>query len=158
MATVQIPAIVYVPDSSGNAYPQLYDLSPHRFLVPTFLRDVAGYWYGHLRIPQDYVGTPKIILSIGANATTGNTRMVVSSYVTANAASYDGTYTTETAQDVTVPGTAYTRKDVTFSLTTSGIAAGVDLVFRCDHEGAHANDTLAADTILFSVVFQYANA
>jgi hypothetical protein len=156
MATVQVPLPLFVPDSSGNGYPILYDASPHRFLVPAFLRDVAGYWYGHVRIPQDYVGTPKVILSVGANATSGVARLAVSSYRTADAASYDGTYTTETAQDITVPGTAYLRKDVTFTITTASIAVGDDLVVRVDHEGAHANDTLAADLLLFSAVFQYA--
>jgi hypothetical protein len=158
MATIQVPIPLFVPDSSGNGYPLLYDASPHRHLVPAFLKDVAGYWYGHVRVPQDYVGTPKVILSIGANATSGVTRLAVSSYRTADAASYDGTYTTETAQDITVPATAYLRKDVTFTVTTASIAAGDDLVTRIDHEGAHANDTLAVDTILFSAVFQYANA
>jgi len=155
VATIQIPIPLYVPDASGNGYPLLYDASPHRFLVPAFLKDVAGYWYGHLRVPQDYASTPKIILSIGANATTGVSRLAVSTYAIADTESYDSTYTTETAQDITVPATAYLRKDVTFSLTST-IAVGDDLVTRIDHEGAHANDTLAVDTILFSAVFQYA--
>ena len=155
MATVQIPVQLYVPDASGNGYPSLYDASPHRFLVPTFLKDVAGYWYGHVRIPQDYASTPKIILSIAANATSGVARLAVSSYAIADAESYDSTYTTETAQDITVPATAYLRKDVTFSLTST-IAVGDDLIVRVDHEGAHANDTLAVDLLLVSCVFQYA--
>lgn len=157
MATVQIPIPLFVPDSSGNGYPVLYDASPHRYLVPAFLKDVAGYWYGHVRVPQDYSSTPKVILSIGANATSGVSRLAVSSYTAADTESYDGSYTTETAQDITVPATAYLRKDVTFDIT-SGPAAGDDLIVRIDHEGAHANDTLAVDTILFSAVFQYATA
>lgn len=159
MATVQIPIALRVPDSSGNGYPLLYDASPNRHLVTAFLQDVAGYWYGHVRVPQDYSSTPVIKLSIGANATSGVSRLAVSTYTVADAESYDGTYTTETAQDITVPATAYLRKDVTFSLTTSGgLAAGDDLMVRCDHEGAHANDTLAVPTILFTAVFQYATA
>lgn len=156
MATVQIPIPLRVPDASGNGYPILYDANPHRHLLTAFLQDVAGYWYGHIRVPQDYAGTPAVKLSIGANATSGVSRLAVSSYRTADAASYDGTYTTEAAQDVTVPGTAYLRKDVTFSITTASITAGDDLMVRVDHEGAHANDTLAVPTILFSAVFQYA--
>jgi hypothetical protein len=152
---VPIPIPLYIPDSSGNAYPLFYDANPHRFLVPAFLKDVAGYWYGHIRIPSDYASTPKVIMSIGANATSGVSRLAVSSYRAADAASYDGTYTTETAQDITVPGTAYLRKDVTFTITTASIAVGDDLMIRLDHEGAHANDTLAVDTILFSAVFTY---
>ena len=157
MATVQIPVPLYVPDATGNGYPSLYDANPHRFLVPTFLKDVAGYWYGHLRVPQDYSSTPVIKVSIAANATAGVARLAVSSYAIADAESYDTTYTTETAQDITVPGTAYMRKDVTFSLTST-IAVGDDLVVRIDHEGAHVNDTLAVDLLAVSTVFQYATA
>lgn len=158
MATIQIPLTLNVPDSTGNGYPLLVYTNPHRAVVAACLKDVAGYWYSTLRVPQDYVGTPKVIMSIAANATSGATRLAVSSYRVADTASYDGTYTTETAQDITVPGTAYNRKDVTFSVTTSSIAAGDDLMIRLDHEGAHANDTLAVDTLIYNAVFQYANA
>jgi hypothetical protein len=157
VATIQVPIPLYVGDSSGNAYAAFYDANPQRYLIPAFLKDVAGYWYGHVRVPQDYANTPKIILSIGANATSGVSRLAVSSYAIADAESYDSTYTTETAQDITVPGTAYLRKDVTFTLTST-IAVGDDLICRIDHEGAHANDTLAVDTLMFNCVFQYANA
>lgn len=154
-ATIQIPIPLFTPDTGGVAYPLLYNANPHLHLVPAYTKDAAGYWYGHVRVPQDYASTPKIILSIGANATSGVARLAVSSYRTADAASYDGSYTTETAQDITVPATAYLRKDVTFTITTASIAAGDDLVVRCDHEGAHANDTLATDLLLFSTVLQY---
>jgi hypothetical protein len=159
MATIQVPIPLFVPDASGNGYPILYNANPHRFLIPAFLKDVAGYWYGHVRVPQNYGSTPVVVLSVGANATSGVTRLAVSTYTAADTESYDGTYTTETAQDVTVPATAYLRKDVSFSLTTSGgLVAGDDLVVRIDHEGAHANDTLAVDTLLFTAVLQYTSA
>jgi hypothetical protein len=160
MSTIQIPIPLFIPDASGNGRLVFYDASPHRFYVPGFDGDdnVAGYWYGHVRVPQDYASTPKIILALAANVTSGVARMAVSTYTAADAESYDGTYTTETAQDITMPGTAYLRKDVTFSLTTSGgLAAGDDLMVRIDHEGAHANDTLSVpDLLLVSCVFQYA--
>jgi hypothetical protein len=157
MATIQVPITPRMPDSSGNGYPLFYNANPHRHLVWAFLQDVAGYWYGTFRVPQNYVDTPQIVLSIGANATTGVSRLAVSTYCSAEGESYDGTYTTETAQDITVPATAYLRDDVTFSLTSSP-AVGDDVQFRIDHEGAHANDTLAVPTLLFNVVFQYQDA
>jgi len=155
MATIQIPLPLYVPDANGNGYPILYAATNHRHQVPAFLKDVDGYWYGHVRVPQDYVSTPKIILSIGANATSGVTTLGVATKGVANTASYNVTYTTETNQDITVAATAYLRKDVTFSLTSSP-AAGDDLVTRIGHIGTAVNDTLAVDTILFSTIFQYA--
>lgn len=157
MATIRIPLAIQTGDASGNTYPTRYDASPHIYVVPAFAKDVAGYWYGVMRVPLDYSSTPKIIMAIGANATSGVSRLAVSSYAIADTESYDSTYTTETAQDITVPATAYLRKDVTFSLTST-IAAGDDLIFRLDHEGAHVNDTLAVDTLLFNAVFEYATA
>lgn len=155
MATVQIPIPLYVPDASGNGYPLLTAGTVHRYLTPAFLKDVVGDWFGHVRVPQDYVSTPKIILSIGANATTGVTTLGIGTAVPADAESYNpGSYTTETDQDITVPATAYLRKDVTFTLA-SGPAAGDDLIVRVRHNGTATNDTLAVDTVLFSTVFQY---
>jgi len=46
-----------------------------------------------------------------------------------------------------VPGTAYLRKDVTFALTEA-LAAFDTLLVQVYHEGAHANDTLAVNTLL----------
>jgi hypothetical protein len=155
MAVAQIEITPRIPDSSGNGFPIFYNATPHRHLWYGFLKDVAGYWYGQFSVPQDYASGPKIIMSMAANATTGNTRLAVSSFRTANAATYDGTYTTETAQDITLPATAYLRKDVTFTITTASIAIGDDISFRLDHEGAHANDTLAVDTLMSKAVFEY---
>lgn len=158
MATVQVPIPLLVPDASGNGYPLLTAGTVHRHLVPAFLKDVVGDWFGHVRVPQDYSGTPKIILSLGANATSGVTTMGIATAVPADGESYNpGAYTAEADIDVTVPGTAYLRKDVTFTLT-SGPAAGDDLLVRVRHNGTAVNDTLAVDTILFSAVFQYATA
>lgn len=158
MATVQVPIPLFVPDSSGNGYPLLIAGTVHRHLVPAFVKDVVGDWFGHVRVPRDYSSGPKIILSIGANATSGVTTLGIGTAVPADTESYNpGSYTTETDQDITVPGTAYLRKDVTFTLA-SGPAASDDLLVRVRHNGTATNDTLNADTILFSAVFEYTTA
>jgi len=154
MATIQIPITFTTPDSSGNGYAGLLSTSNIREVIPTFLKDVDGSWYGFLRVPQDYTSTPQIILRILANATSGVTRLNVHTSAKTDAEVVDVALTAETAQDITVPGTAYTLKDVTFSLA-SGPAAGDTLTVRIQHEGNHANDTLAVDTLLYEAVFQY---
>lgn len=143
-----------IGDANGNSYPALYDASPHRHLLPTFKKDADGYWYGIVRVPENYASTPEVVLAVAANATTGVTRLTVSSYTAADAESLDGTYTTETAQDVTVPATAYLRKDVTFTLTPT-LAIGDFLIVRIDHVGTHANDTVAVDTLLRGAWLKY---
>jgi hypothetical protein len=62
--------------------------------------------------------------------------------------------TAETVQDITMSATAYRPTDVTFTLTTTP-AAGSDLVVKIQHNGARAQDTLAADSLLLNAVFQY---
>ena len=160
MATVQIPIPLFVPDATGNAYPLLIAGTVHRHLVPAFTGGASapvGDWYGHVRIPQNYASTPQIVLSIGTNNTTGVTTMgVATAVVVPTTGQYNpASYTAETDQDVSVLATAYLRKDVTFSLSTTP-AAGNDLLVRVRHNGTATNDTLTTDTILFSTVFQYA--
>ncbi|HEX9765181.1 MAG TPA: hypothetical protein VGA36_00355, partial [Nitriliruptorales bacterium] len=93
--------------------------------------------------------------------TTGVTRFTVGVAAPADGESYDVTFTDETAQDITVPATAYLRKDATFPSTGSlaaTIAAGDDLMVRVVHNGDHANDTLAVETLMPEAVLQYADA
>lgn len=161
MATHQIPISINAPSADGNAFPARVDFSPNVQIVPAFLKDVDGTWYGICRVPQNFVGTAKVILSLAANATTGVTRITVGTAAPADGESYDVAFTDEPAVDTTVPGTAYLRKDVTFpasgNLATT-IAVGDDLIVRIVHNGTHANDTLAVDTLLVNAVFQYADA
>lgn len=155
MAIAQIPVPLFEADASGNAYPALIAGTVHRHLIPAFVKDVVGDWFGLVRVPQDYASGPKIVLSIGANATTGVTTMGVATAVPANAESYNpAAYTVETDVDITVPATAYLRKDQSFTLA-SGPAIGDDLLVRVRHNGTATNDTLAVDTLLFNCVFEY---
>lgn len=149
---VQIP--LSVPDASGNGYASLISTTNIRELVAAFLKDVVGDWWGVVRVPQDYASSAAIVISIAANATSGVTTMGVATKPISNAASYDAALTAETDVDITVPATAYMRKDQSFTLTPT-VAAGDDLLVRIRHNGTAANDTLAVDTLLPNVVFQY---
>jgi hypothetical protein len=113
-----------------------------------FVKDVDGKVYGEVRVPPGYTSGGTLRLAIAANATTGVTRLVVGTKAVADGESLNpGSLTDETAQDITVPGTAYLRKDVTFTLTET-LAANDLLVVEIYHNGAHANDTLAVNTLL----------
>jgi len=120
-----------------------------------FVKDVDGKIYCTTSIPSTIAGTPAaaIVVSIAANDTNGTvSRMVVSSMEVKNVdATYtynQAAFTAETAQDVTMPTTAYVGKNVTFTLTTPPTALSV-LIVEIYHNGAHANDTLAQNTLLF---------
>lgn len=111
-----------------------------------FLKDVDGKVYGNVLIPAN-VTAATLRLVIAANATSGITRINIATASVASGASFNpGALTDATAQDITVPATAYFRKDVTFAL--SGLTGGNLLILEILHNGAHANDTLAASTLL----------
>lgn len=155
MTTFKIP--IAIGAFGTNTYPERIDFAPNIQDIPALIKDVDGSVYGRVRVPENYVSTPKIELGILANATSGVTRLTIGTGVVAfDAESWDVAFTDETAQDITVPATAYVDKLVTFTLTTTP-AAGKWLMVRLTHNGAHANDTLAVNTLAGGVFFTYAD-
>lgn len=154
MATsIRIPIDLRTPRVStlaGNAFWNVTGLTDHDLAYWEFVKDVEGKVYGLSAIPSNVAGTPNgaIVLEIAANATTGDTRLQVGTKAVADAESLNpGALTDETAQDITVPGTAYLRKTVSFTLTET-LAADDLLLVEVFHDGDHANDTLAVNTLL----------
>jgi hypothetical protein len=156
-ATVPVPVNLTNPDAAGNGYANVLSTANIRVLIPAFLKDVVGDWWGTVRVPDNYSSAGAITFAIAANATSGVTTMGLASNPVANTEDFDAALTSETDQDITVPGTAYDRKDVTFTLTPT-LAAGDLLLVRIRHNGTATNDTLAADTLMFDAVFSYTAA
>jgi FlaG/FlaF family flagellin (archaellin) len=108
--------------------------------------------YGFVRVPKELAVSPNaaIVLELAANATSGVTVMQVLSKNVADGGSLNpGSLTAETQQNVTVPGTAYLRKQVVFALTNQ--PAGDDLlIVRVKHVGTDGSDTLAVNTEMWS--------
>lgn len=111
------------------------------------------------KVPGDYVGTPKLILSWGAVATVGDVVWDVDAKAVAAGESLDPSTDDETATATdTVPGTVRLRKDS--AITLSGTYAPGDLVVgKLSRDGADANDDLAAAVYVvpLSVQFQYSD-
>lgn len=144
----------------GNAFPMIAALTAWEAWHWEFLKDVDGAIFGRVYVPAAISVTipPKIVLTLGANATAGVTRLSASYAAVPDGASLNpASLTAITAQDITVPATARLRKDVTFTLATQP-AAGDLLLVKLTHEGAHANDTLAANTELYGAWFEAAMA
>jgi hypothetical protein len=139
----------------ANSFPTMYLLTGYQPYVWEFVKDVDGYVFWQARVPDGLAATPnaKVVLEIIANATSGVTRLGVSSKNAADGATMNSSLTVETEQDITVPGTAYFRKKVSFTLTNAP-AAGDLLYGNIKHAGAHANDTLAVDTLLLGAWLQ----
>lgn len=145
------------PDGTGNGYPALTTSNGFtnvRRVVPAFTKDVVGTWEGACVVPANYGSAGAIVVSYVANATSGVFRSRVGTAVVAVSASEDTAYTNETYADTTVPGTAKQRFDVSFTLTSTPIANST-LNVKVEHEGTHANDTLAVDCLIWACHFQY---
>jgi len=137
---IRVPVSNVYWDSAGIG-------EPRYFGYWDFVKDVLGYADGFVKVPPG-VTSGTIKATIMANATSGVTRWYIRTFASADGASLSsGTADNATAQDITVPGTAYNRKDITFTVPST-FAAGDILWVRFVHDGAHANDTLAVDTLL----------
>lgn len=156
--TIRVPINLRNPRVStlaGNTFFNVKALTNYDAGVWEFVKDVDGKVYGLVPVPKNLFATPaaKIILVTAYNATSLVSRWSVKSKNVADAATLDATFTAETAQDITVPGTAYFRKDVTFTLTNAPVASDMLLV-EIFHEGAHANDTVAVNSLLFGAMLE----
>jgi hypothetical protein len=157
--TVYLPIDLRNPRVSslaGNSYFTVTGLTDYDAGHWEFVKDVEGKIYGFVRVPNNVDATPaaSIVLEIGANATTGVTRMQVGTNPPADGESFNpASLTDETAVDITVPATAYLRKQQAFSLTNAPAADDI-LIVEIFHDGDHANDTLAVNTLLFDAALK----
>lgn len=160
--TKRFPIRRLTPQSSanaGNSFFNVIGLADYDSGHHEFVKDVDGKFFGIVEVPTNIAATPnaKIVLLIRANATSGVTRLQVGTKAVADGESTDPTLTDETAQNITVPGTARLRKDVTFTLTDAPAADDI-LIVEIFHNGdaaaGGAADTLAVNTELFDAYLE----
>jgi hypothetical protein len=148
-----------VSANAGNAFWTVLGLTAWDAGHWQFVKDVNGKVYGLIRIPIGMAWTPnaKIKLVVAANATSGVTRLSIGHKAVETKTTPESlnpaSLTAITAQDITVPGTAYLAKEVSFTVTET-LAAEDELLVEIYHEGAHANDTLAVNTLLFDAFLE----
>jgi hypothetical protein len=139
--------------NAGNVFPQVTALTAWEEWHWEFIKDVDGKLFGIVKMPSTAPTAAKIILSTIYNATTGVSRWSVSWASFADGISANpGSLTAITSQDITVPGTARLRKDITFTLGSQPGANEI-LIVQIFHEGAHANDTVAVNSELLGAWF-----
>jgi hypothetical protein len=162
--TLRVPVDVRNPrvaTLAGNAFYSALALTAWDAGHWEFVKDVDGKLYGLVPVPKNVHSTPnaKLVGIFGWNATTGVARLSAGTKAVADdgESMNPGSFTGETAQDITVPGTAYLTKRVTIpSAGSLGEAVVADdlLIIELFHEGAHANDTVAVNTLLWSLFLQ----
>lgn len=154
-AQIRVPVVS--PDNSSWASPALSTANGFtnvRIVLPELVNGHDSFWTGTTPIPQNYSNTPQIIIQSVTQATTGVVRWIVSSSVVAAGASEDAAWTDETAQNITVPGTAFVRQDTTFSLSTVPVA-GSSLNIKITRNGANVADTCAQPAFIWECIFQF---
>lgn len=158
MPANQIAPLEFVaPSADGNAFPTVVDSSTRQG-VHALLKDVSGRWHFRGLIPANYSSTPVLKVAYIANATSGVTRLNVEyAVVSPSGGDADPTLTALTAQNDTVPGTAYAVRVLSFTGAT-GLAAGSFLEGAVHHDGANASDTLAVDTLILAVWLDYTSS
>lgn len=169
MATHRIPILGAntSPDATGSVFFEPYsvkatnDVWRHLVLVFNDTSTRIGV-YGVFAVPQNYVGTAKIVAVWTATATTGNVKWEIDYRAISgnDTESLDQTGNVESAgvQDA-APGAAHRRLEASITLTSANFAVGDTVEFFFVRDGAEtANDTMAAAAILHELFFEYADA
>lgn len=138
--------------SAAGAYPAVVDSST-RQLYPALSPTVDGRWFGR-KLVEQAPASPSLVVAILANATTGNVRLNVELAAVANVEDLDPALTANTEQTVAAPGTAYQRKDVTFTGLPT-IDAGDVLLCSVFRNADDAADTLAVDLLIAGVFLSW---
>ena len=169
MTTRKFPVTFKTPKSSlpGNAIITKTVLTQYDKSHVQFKKDVDGKISGEVYMDPDILGaTPNIsavnlIIFLFASDTSGNVTRMNAEYksIADEGETLDpATLSLGTAQDVTMPVTQNERKKVTIPLTAADFDSGDRVMVQAFHEGTHANDTLASNTLcevdgLLEVVF-----
>ena len=112
---------------------------------------------GSFSVPKDYVGTPKIIVIWATSAVAGNAVWDADTKAIAAGESMDPNSDDDNAT-VTTAAAETTLLQSVSSMTLTGTYAVDDLVqLSLGRDGA-APDTIAADLLVWDVLFEYADA
>jgi hypothetical protein len=111
------------------------------------------------RVPDNYVGTPKITILWSANATTGTAVWDVAyTSIDAGETSDPNSDQETVTTTVAVPGTAFYVSETQLALTAGNFAAGDLVKLGIFRDGTDASDTLSAKAIVQGLFFEYADA
>jgi len=136
----------------GNSFFTVAGLTAWDFGHWEFVKDVDGRIYGIVRL-DGIANTGNLKLSlVGANGA-GVTRIGLKSNQTKDGIGINpaSLVTSYTPQDVTVAA-GYIQRDISFGI--GGLATYTILILEIIHEGSHANDTLAVNTMLLDASFE----
>ena len=168
MATHRIPIIGWsaVPDGSGNVFIEPYDVKATSDVWDSLVlifNDTATRlgFRGRFVVPKNYVGTAKIIVVWTSTATSGDVEWDFDYRAVGgdDSESLDQAGTQESVNlNDTAPGAAHRRLECLLALTSANLAVNDEVEYELFRDGTDAGDTMAAAAIVFSVLFEYADA
>ena len=167
MATHRLPILNFatVPDTrltNGNVIiePENINFSPtnkrYRHMLVRFANtSTKDGLAGKFKVPKNYVGNAKIIVSWSATVTTGNVVWVFDYTAVASGESLDPSADQESANTGTVTpnGTARYAVESPITLTSANLAVDDEVRFIFSRDGS--TDTMNGDAYLFSLTFEY---
>jgi len=116
---------------------------------------------GGFDVPNDYVGTPRLVMEWAKVGTSTNTMRMTFGYKAVggdDSETFDPASADETPAQ-TDAGSGTTRRKQTIIITLAANFAKLDhVLYELLRTSGHASDTLAADVFAFSVKFRYADA
>lgn len=163
---IPILGVNTIPDTSGSVYLEPYDLKATndvwKFLVFIFADTSTRIGLrGLFRVPENYVGTAKIIVEWTATVTTGNCVWDFD-YRAVGGNDTESMDQAGTQESVTVtdaaPTAANRRLNAEMALTSANLAAGDLVEFELFRDGTDGAETLAAAAIMFGAYFSYSDA
>jgi len=168
VATFRTPILGWnvIPDSSGSVWFEPYtvkatnDTWKHIVLVYADTSTRIGV-YGAFDVPENYVGTPQIVIHWTSTINTGDVEWDFD-YRAIGGDAAESLDQSSVQQSVnlndTAPGTDDYRMSCTLSLTGSNLAAGDTVEFGLFRDGTDGGDTLAGAVTVHQILFQYADA
>ena len=155
-----------VPDATGSVWQEPYNNiatnDVWKNLVTVFSDTATRIGiYGTFNVPQNYVGTAKLIPVWTTTATSGDVEWDMDyRAVTGNdSESLDQTSNQESVNlNDTAPAAAHNRMEIEITLTSGNFAAGDTVEFFFARDGTDGGDTIAASVLLFDLIFQYSDS
>ena len=140
---------------TANAFPTVTALTAWDAWHWEMTKDVLSAIFGAVRIPPSITPvSPEIRLDLGA-AASGVSRIIVSTRAVAAGETLNpATLQVETGQDLNIPASRNLLQ-ATFPITET-LAGGDFVIVRIQHDGTHANDTLAVNTELYGAYLKVA--
>lgn len=169
MATQQVSMMGgVVPDSTGRCWFEPFDViatnDVWKNMVARFKDPTSGQFhgiYGVFTVPQNFVSAASVIVVWTSSATSNNCQFRLT-YRAVGGDNSESLDQTSNQEQVTVtdaaPGAAFRRLTPAFTVTSGNFAAGDTVTYLLERGDTGTSvDTMAADAVVFDVLFSYSD-